>query len=103
MSSSFSYAKSALMLMESTANLRAWLVTSIYYIILDTLNLALYLLKALALPNPGTCMWAFCFGFSCQSSNVLLLVLGHAIRRPYIFLEIKFLNNDNYFYLKRDK
>jgi hypothetical protein len=71
MSSSFSYAKSALMLMESTANLRAWLVTSISFIILDTLNLALYLLKALALPNPGTCMWAFCFGFSCRSSNVL--------------------------------
>jgi len=83
MSSSFSYAKSALMLMESTANLRAWLVLFFFFfIILDIYNLALYLLKALALPKPGsikpdTSSLVHVCGLSASASHVNLPMSCH--------------------------
>lgn len=62
------------MLMVLSTLFALWCLAS--YFILDTLNLALYLLKALALLNPGTCMWAFCFGFSCLGTDLSTLLLG---------------------------
>lgn len=80
MSSSFSYAKSALMLMESTANLRAWLV--LFFFFLYYIRLALYLLKALALPKPGsikpdTSSLVHVCGLSASASHVNLPMSCH--------------------------